>query len=131
MKLEVMLTEQFNPASEQIDTLPTHEVLAIINREDQTVAPSVAAELVRIADAVDRIVERVRAGGRVFYIGAGTSYRLGVLDAAECPPTFHVQPDVVQGIIAGGESALARATEASEDDPETGFETRRSWIYGP
>ena len=74
----------------------------------------------RIALAVESIVERIRAGGRLFYIGAGTSGRLGVLDAAECPPTFHVAPEFVQGIIAGGEPALARATEASEDDPEAG-----------
>ena len=79
-----------------------------------------AAEIPRIAEAVDRIVECVRAGGRLFYIGAGTSGRLGVLDAAECPPTFHVPPDLVQGIMAGGDAALARATEATEDDPETG-----------
>ena len=73
-----------------------------------------------IAEAVEGIVERILAGGRLFYIGAGTSGRLGVLDAAECPPTFHVPPETVQGIIAGGELALARATEASEDDPEMG-----------
>lgn len=79
-----------------------------------------AGEISRIAKAVDRIVERIRAGGRLFYIGAGTSGRLGVLDAAECPPTFHVDPGLVQGIIAGGEPALAHATEASEDDPEAG-----------
>lgn len=79
-----------------------------------------AGEIPRIAEAVDRIVERIREGGRLFYIGAGTSGRLGVLDAAECPPTFYVSSDLVQGIIAGGETALARATEASEDDPEAG-----------
>jgi N-acetylmuramic acid 6-phosphate etherase len=115
-----LLTEQQNPVSAHIDTLPTADVLTIINQEDQKVARAVAAEIPQIAEAVDRIVDRVRVGGRLFYMGAGTSGRLGVLDAAECPPTFHVERDLVQGIIAGGEAALARATEASEDDPEQG-----------
>jgi N-acetylmuramic acid 6-phosphate etherase len=120
VKLDGLLTEQRNPASAHIDTLPTADILAVINQEDQKVARAVAVEIPRIAEAVDGIVDRVRAGGRLFYMGAGTSGRLGVLDAAECPPTFHVEPDLVQGIIAGGEAALARATEASEDDPEQG-----------
>jgi N-acetylmuramic acid 6-phosphate etherase len=120
MNLIGLLTEQPNPSSSHIDALPTGQVLAIINQEDQKVAAAVASQIPRIGEAVDRIVERVRAGGRLFYIGAGTSGRLGVLDAAECPPTFRVAPDLVQGIIAGGEAALARATEASEDDPEAG-----------
>lgn len=120
INLEGLLTEQANPASHRIDLLPTDEVLAIINQEDRRVAPAVTAEIPRITQAVDGIVELVRSGGRLFYIGAGTSGRLGVLDAAECPPTFQVPPELVQGIIAGGESALARATEASEDDPEIG-----------
>jgi N-acetylmuramic acid 6-phosphate etherase len=120
VNLSGLLTEQPNPVSAHIDTLPTAGVLAIINQEDQKVASAVAPEIPQIAEAVDRIVERLRAGGRLFYIGAGTSGRLGVLDAAECPPTFHVEPDLVQGIIAGGEAALARATEASEDDPLQG-----------
>ena len=84
------------------------------------VAPAVAAEIPPIAQAVDAMVEAIRGGGRVFYAGAGTSGRLGVLDAAECPPTFGVPPDLFQGVIAGGETALARATEASEDDPAGG-----------
>jgi N-acetylmuramic acid 6-phosphate etherase len=120
VNLHGLLTEQQNPASAHIDTLPTADVLAVINQEDQKVARAVAPEIPQISEAVDRIVDRVRAGGRLFYIGAGTSGRLGVLDAAECPPTFHVEQDLVQGIIAGGEAALARATEASEDDPEQG-----------
>jgi N-acetylmuramic acid 6-phosphate etherase len=118
--LDGLLTEQRNPASEGIDALPTREVLAIINQEDQKVACAVTAEIPRIAEAVDRIADLLRSGGRLFYIGAGTSGRLGVLDAAECPPTFQVPPELVQGILAGGEAALARATEASEDDPEAG-----------
>jgi N-acetylmuramic acid 6-phosphate etherase len=120
MNLEGLLTEQSNPASAQIDALPTAEVLAIINREDQKVALAVEGEIPRIAEAVDRIAALISLGGRLFYIGAGTSGRLGVLDAAECPPTFQVSPELVQGIIAGGEAALARATEASEDDPTAG-----------
>jgi N-acetylmuramic acid 6-phosphate etherase len=120
VNLHGLLTEQQNPASAHIDVLPTADVLALINREDQKVADAVAAEIPQITEAVDGILDRVRTGGSLFYIGAGTSGRLGVLDAAECPPTFHVAPDLVQGIIAGGEAALARATEASEDDPEAG-----------
>jgi N-acetylmuramic acid 6-phosphate etherase len=113
-------TEQTNPASQGIDALGTAEVLAIINAQDRQVSEAVRAEIPNVAKAVDAIVEAVRGGGRLFYIGAGTSGRLGVLDAAECPPTFGVSPDLVQGIIAGGEKALARATEASEDDPAEG-----------
>jgi len=120
VSLEALLTEQQNPASAHIDALATAEVLAIINQEDQKVASAVAAEIPKIAEAVDQIVDRLRTGGRLFYIGAGTSGRLGVLDAAECPPTFHVEPDLAQGIMAGGDRALARATEVSEDDPEQG-----------
>jgi len=120
MNLNGLLTERMNPASSHIDALPTAEVLAVINQEDQKVAVAVATQIPRIAEAVDGIYMRVRAGGRLFYIGAGTSGRLGVLDAAECPPTFQVPPELVQGIIAGGEAALARATEASEDDSHAG-----------
>jgi len=120
MKLDALLTEQVNPASADIDTRSTAEILQIINCEDRKVAIAVEREISQVALAVDRIAEAIRAGGRLFYIGAGTSGRLGVLDAAECPPTFHVPPELVQGIIAGGEAALARATEASEDDPESG-----------
>ncbi|MGA2595557.1 MAG: N-acetylmuramic acid 6-phosphate etherase [Bryobacteraceae bacterium] len=115
-----LLTECPNPASVEIDSKPTAEILRIINDEDAKVAPAVAREIPQIAKAVDGIVEAIGKGGRLFYIGAGTSGRLGVLDAAECPPTFNVPPDLVQGIIAGGERALAQATEASEDDPELG-----------
>jgi N-acetylmuramic acid 6-phosphate etherase len=120
MTLDRLLTEQVNPASRDIDARSTIEILQIINRDDQTVAPAVAAEIPHIASAVDSIIEAIKKGGRLFYIGAGTSGRLGVLDAAECPPTFSVPADLVQGIIAGGETALARATEANEDDPAAG-----------
>jgi N-acetylmuramic acid 6-phosphate etherase len=120
MKLEKLLTEQVNPGTRGIDAVPTSEVLRLINAEDGGVTAAVEKEIPRIAEAVDRVAGRIREGGRLFYIGAGTSGRLGVLDAAECPPTFHVPPELVQGIIAGGEAALARATEATEDDPESG-----------
>jgi N-acetylmuramic acid 6-phosphate etherase len=118
--LENLLTEQPNPASESIDAQPTVGILRIMNAEDQKVAAAVAAEIPAIARAVDTIVSALQHGGRVFYIGAGTSGRLGVLDASECPPTFSVPPEMFQGIIAGGEPALARATETTEDDPAIG-----------
>jgi N-acetylmuramic acid 6-phosphate etherase len=120
MNVDQLLTEQVNPASREIDARSTVEMLEIINQEDQKIAGAVEAEIPVIATAVDAIAEVIRKGGRLFYIGAGTSGRLGVLDAAECPPTFHVSRDLVQGIIAGGEAALARATEATEDDPAEG-----------
>jgi N-acetylmuramic acid 6-phosphate etherase len=118
--IERLLTEQRNPASEGIDAKPTAEMLRIINDEDRRVAEAVTPEIPRIAEAVDGIVDRLGKGGRLFYIGAGTSGRLGVLDASECRPTFNAPDGTVQGIIAGGESALVRATEASEDDPASG-----------
>lgn len=118
--LEDLLTEQPNPASEGIDALPTAEILRIINSEDGKVADAVAHELPSITRAVDGILESLERSGRLFYIGAGTSGRLGVLDAAECPPTFDVPAEMVRGIVAGGEPALARATEATEDDPAIG-----------
>ena len=118
--LENLLTEQRNPASAAIDTLPTEEVLRIVNAEDQKVADAVGREIPAIARAVDAIVEAFHHGGRLFYIGAGTSGRLGVLDASECPPTFGVPPEMVQGIVAGGPVALSRATETTEDDPAIG-----------
>jgi N-acetylmuramic acid 6-phosphate etherase len=118
--LENLLTEQSNPASEGIDTLPTVEILRVINNEDRKVAEAVAREIDSIARAVDAIVGAFERGGHLVYIGAGTSGRLGVLDAAECAPTFNVPPEMVRGVIAGGESALARAAETTEDDPATG-----------
>ncbi|MCX6622333.1 MAG: N-acetylmuramic acid 6-phosphate etherase [Acidobacteria bacterium] len=118
--LESLLTEQRNPASERIDALPTEEILAVMNDEDRKVAHAVGQQIPDIAMAVNVTVERLERGGRLFYIGAGTSGRLGVLDASECLPTFNVPPETVQGIIAGGEKALSHSTEAMEDDPEAG-----------
>jgi len=118
--LENLLTEQVNPASVAIDRRSTAEILRVMNEQDAAVAPAVGREVENIARAVDGIVERMRGGGRLFYIGAGTSGRLGVLDASEIPPTFNAPPELVRGIIAGGERALARSVEASEDDPKMG-----------
>jgi N-acetylmuramic acid 6-phosphate etherase len=118
--LEGLLTEQANPASAGIDAKSTIEILRIMNEEDQKVAAAVAAEIPRIAQAVDAIVAALEQGGRLFYLGAGTSGRLGVLDASECAPTFGVPAETVQGIIAGGERALWASAEACEDDPAAG-----------
>jgi N-acetylmuramic acid 6-phosphate etherase len=120
MDLATLLTESRNPATEHIDQLPTLDMLRLINNEDAKVALAVAAVLPDIARAIDEIAQRVQDGGRVFYIGAGTSGRLGVLDASEIPPTFSVPPTLFQGLIAGGDSALRRSSEQSEDSPEQG-----------
>ena len=114
------LTEQENPRTAQISSLPTEEILCLINQEDARVADAVAQVLPEIARAVDGIVTRLGQGGRLFYIGTGTSGRLGVLDASETRPTFGVSADMVQGIIAGGYEACYRAVEASEDDARAG-----------
>ena len=129
--LDELLTEQVNPASVGIDSKPTLEILTIMNEQDAGIAASVRAVLPDIARAVDRIVASFQAGGHLFYIGAGTSGRLGVLDASECSPTFNVSPELVQGIIAGGERALSRATEASEDDPALGEHDLLFRGFGP
>jgi N-acetylmuramic acid 6-phosphate etherase len=121
-----LLTEQTNPASASIDALPTEEVLRIVNAEDRKVAEAVEREIPAIALAVDAIVAAFERGGRLFYIGAGTSGRLGVLDAAEIPPTFSAPAEMVQGIIAGGEAALSRATETTEDNPALGVNDLRA-----
>ena len=113
-------TEQANPNSSDIDRLPTLDALRVINAEDATVAAAVASALPDIALAVDAIVSALRAGGRLFYVGAGTSGRLGVLDAAECVPTFSVSPELAQGVIAGGAAAMTRSIEGAEDDAEAG-----------
>src|SRR5262249_826432 len=118
-------TEQINPNTTEIDRLSTIEALQIINSEDKKVAEAVEKALPAIARAVDGIVERLERGGRLFYIGAGTSGRLGVLDASECPPPFGVTTDLVQGVIAGGYDACYKAVEASEDDREAGAKDLR------
>ena len=115
-----LMTEGRNPASEHLDELSTRKMLALINAEDAKVAGAVKKELGQIALAVDAIAERFGRGGRLFYVGAGTSGRLGVLDASECPPTFSVSAELVQGLIAGGDSALRLSSEHSEDSREEG-----------
>lgn len=119
-QLGSLLTETRNPATEKLDELSTLDMLAVINDEDARVAAAVRAELPHIAEAVDEIAARFSRGGRLYYIGAGTSGRLGVLDASECPPTFSVSADLVQGLIAGGDRALRLSSEHSEDSPEEG-----------
>jgi len=120
LNLDALLTEQRNPASTEIDRLPTMELLRVINREDARIAGAVEAALPSIAQALDLIAERLAAGGRLFYTGAGTSGRLGVLDASECPPTYNVPPTLITGFIAGGDGALRKSVEGSEDSPEQG-----------
>src|SRR6478672_4718852 len=115
LNLATLTTEARNPRTTNIDQLPTLEMLTVINEEDQTVPRAVATQLPVIAQAIDEIAARFEKGGRLFYIGAGTSGRLGVLDASECPPTFSVPPTLVQGLIAGGDSALRKSSEKSED----------------
>jgi len=118
--LDDLLTEQPHPESQHIDTLSTVGILAVLNAADAEVPDAVAHEIPRIAQAIDAIAAALERGGHLVYIGAGTSGRLGVLDASECPPTFNVPAELVRGIIAGGDRALECSTEASEDDPEAG-----------
>lgn len=118
--LDDRLTEQRNPRSTRIDQMATLEIVDLINSEDRLVAAAVSDERERIARAVDLAVDAFRAGGRLIYVGAGTSGRLGVLDASEMPPTYRTEPDMVQGVMAGGFEALLRAQEGAEDHPEDG-----------
>ncbi|HEY2931467.1 MAG TPA: N-acetylmuramic acid 6-phosphate etherase [Acidobacteriota bacterium] len=120
-------SEQTNPASQDLDLKNTTEVLKIINQEDCKVAPIVGQSIDSIATLVDAIYPRFAGGGRLFYVGAGTSGRLGVLDASEIPPTFGLPSDRVVGVIAGGVDALSRASEISEDDPTAGELDLRSF----
>lgn len=115
-----LTTEAANPASANIDALSTQHMLGVINAADREVAIAVEREIPHIAAAVDAITARLEAGGYLFYIGAGTSGRLGVLDASECPPTFNTPPALVQALIAGGDHALRHSIERAEDDPERG-----------
>lgn len=114
------LTEQANPFTQDIDVVPTLEMVRLINQEDARVAAAVAIELENIARAIDAIAARMQRGGRLIYLGAGTSGRLGVLDASECPPTFNTPPDLVSALIAGGPRAITEAVEGAEDDAEMG-----------
>lgn len=117
---DLPVTEQENPRTREIASLPVAAILQLINDEDAGVAEAVRRELASVAATVEAIVGRLQSGGRLFYVGTGTSGRLGVLDASECPPTFGVSPELVQGVIAGGYDACHRAVEASEDDRAAG-----------
>jgi N-acetylmuramic acid 6-phosphate etherase len=119
-EVAALVTEQRNPRTYGIDLLGIHEVLEAINEEDRTVPDAVRQEVPQIAKAVELVEKTIRGGGRLVYVGAGTSGRLGVLDAAECPPTFGTDPETVQGVIAGGRKALVRAVEGAEDDKDAG-----------
>lgn len=115
-EIDKLLTEAVNPQTTEMDKLSTEQLLRVINDQDSTVAGAVAREIPHITAAVDKITAAIRSGGRLVYFGAGTSGRLGVLDAAECPPTFGVEPGLVIGLIAGGPRALVEAVEGAEDD---------------
>ncbi|WP_239615088.1 N-acetylmuramic acid 6-phosphate etherase [Cohnella mopanensis] len=115
-----LTTEMNNPATSAIDECDTREMLLLMNQEDQRVPESVRQEIDAIADAVDIVVKSLKNGGRMYYVGAGTSGRLGVLDASECPPTYGTDPELVQAYIAGGDTAIRTAVEGSEDDSESG-----------
>jgi N-acetylmuramic acid 6-phosphate etherase len=116
--LKNLTTEARNPASEAIDSLSALEIVRLMNAEDAAVAAAVASQAEAIAQTVEIVAERLRRGGRLIYIGAGTSGRLGVLDATECPPTFNTRPEQVVGLIAGGPRAITQAVEGAEDHPE-------------
>ncbi|HGY3148711.1 TPA: N-acetylmuramic acid 6-phosphate etherase [Morganella morganii] len=120
MKIDLtsMITESRNPASADIDSLPTLDMLRVINREDQTVALAVEKTLPQVAQVVDAVAQAFRLGGRLIYMGAGTSGRLGILDASECPPTFGTPAEQVVGLIAGGHKAILKAVENAEDNRE-------------
>src|SRR6202044_3142682 len=120
MDLGSLPTEARNPASERIDEVSTLEMLRVIHTADGEAVAAVGHELSRIAAAVDAIAARMEAGGRLFYLGSGTSGRLGVLDASECPPTYNPPPETVRGIIAGGDAALRRSIERAEDSSSLG-----------
>jgi N-acetylmuramic acid 6-phosphate etherase len=124
-------TEARNPASYQIDALSPLDIVRLINAEDSRVPEAVGREAENIARAVETIAERLRAGGRLIYIGAGTSGRLGVLDASECPPTFSTPPEMVVGLIAGGRDALTRAIEGAEDHPEAAVNDLTRIVFSP
>ena len=114
------ITEQDNPRSQNLSSQSSREIVALMNAEDATVAPAVQLVLDEVAKAVEETAARLSQGGKLYYVGTGTSGRLGVLDASECPPTFGVPPELVQGVIAGGYDACHRAVEASEDDQNAG-----------
>jgi N-acetylmuramic acid 6-phosphate etherase len=126
-----LLTEQRLPESMDLDAMSVEDAVALMNAQDAKAVAAVAAERKNIARAVELVAAALRAGGRLIYFGAGTSGRLGVLDASECPPTFRTDPDMVQGVIAGGEAAMFRAQEGAEDKPEDGAAAVDAKAAGP
>ncbi len=129
--LTALTTEAQNPHTMELDAMSTLDLVRVMNDEDRHVAEAVRHELPRIAVAVDKIAEHMRKGGRLIYLGAGTSGRLGVLDAVECPPTFSSSPEQVVGLIAGGPGAFLRAVEGAEDSDTLGAEDLRELGLGP
>ena len=122
LNLSKLITEGRNPNTMNIDCVSTDEMIKMINEEDKKVALAVENEISNIARAVDAIAEKLREGGRLIYMGAGTSGRIGILDASECPPTYGTDPSMVQGLIAGGQSAILKAVEGAEDDGPRGVQ---------
>ena len=131
MEYAALLTETRNPRTTHIDTMSTLDQLRAINFEDHTAVDAVEAALPQIAPVVDRIVRGMKEGGRLIYAGCGTSGRLGVLDASECPPTYGVDPDLVIGVIAGGDHALRSAVEGAEDSREAGLAAMAALVLRP
>ncbi len=126
-----LLTESHNPRSASIDTLSPLQIVHLMNSEDLKVVEAIRAEAASIAKAIEWAADRLRRGGRLIYVGAGTSGRLGILDSAECPPTFSTPPEMVVGLIAGGSTAIVRAVEGAEDDPDRGAADIAALGVGP
>ena len=131
VELQKIATEQRNPNTMNIDTLSTLDMVKLINREDHRVADAVGEVTDKIAQAVDVIAEKLAAGGRLIYCGAGTSGRLGILDAVECPPTYSTDPETVQALMAGGYGAIFKAVEGAEDSKELGVQDMQNIHFGP
>lgn len=131
VELQKIATEQRNPNTMNIDTLSTLDMVKLINQEDHRVADAVGEVTDRIAQAVDVIAEKLAAGGRLIYCGAGTSGRLGILDAVECPPTYSTDPETVQALMAGGYGAIFKAVEGAEDSKELGVRDMQNIHFGP
>src|SRR5207302_8877604 len=131
LPMDNLQTEARNPASMHLDEMGALEIVRLMNREDAAAVEAVATQADAIARAIDLVAEKFAAGGRLVYAGAGTSGRLGVLDATECPPTFSTPPEMVVGLIAGGTTALTRAVEGAEDDPDRGAADIAALRVGP
>lgn len=130
VELQKIATEQRNPNTMHIDTLPTLDMVKLINQEDHRVAEAVAEVTDKIAQAIDVIADRLSKGGRLIYCGAGTSGRLGILDAVECPPTYSTEPEMVQALMAGGYPAIFKAVEGAEDSKELGVQDMKGINFG-